>query len=444
VVSLAKRSELFLELTPTSEQEIVAAGSVLFTDEGEMMPPHPEGEVFSTSSESSVGDELLAVTVTERMGFDGSDSWAIGNAIHTVQIDDGEMKRLRQVKGYLWSPTWSPDGRKLAFVHDTNGRGQIYALDPDHAGSNWTYKHSSATAPTLPDGSRWVNLSDNDYCDRNPVWSPDGTRIAFLSDRDGNWNIYLMAADGGNQHRLTGGPGRDSQPVWSPDGRQVAFCRDVGGDIDLFVINVDGTSTRVVVQHLDDVWDPAWSPDGARIACVGVDSPNLDALLVADLKTGKVKKVLKMVSIKSPQWSPDGTKLAGVHGGNDKPDEPGIFLIDVDSYAPGFNVWGLVGGLKDDHNKVVAAPSVRSYSAEPRSGNTRTSWYSKGGGSPRWVVKTFTAVTWSPAGNRLAFSSDMSDDGYFYVYLIPETGGEPARLDGTRSAWPQNISWQPQ
>jgi TolB protein len=444
VASLPKRSELFVELNPTSQEEIVASGSVLFTDEGETMPPHPVGEPFTPSSESDDDKPSLAVTVTERMGYDGSDGWTIGNAIHTIGADGGETKRLRQVKGYLWSPSFSPDGQKIAFVHDTNGRGQIYVLDPDHAGSRWTYNSSSAVAPTLPDGSRWVNLSNNDYCDRNPVWSPDGKRIAFVSDRDGDWNVYVMDADGGNQRRLTDDPGQDSQPVWSSNGKRIAFCRDMGDDVDLLVINADGTDEKVVVRYLDDVWDPAWSPDGGRIACIGVDSPNENALLVVDLATGKVKKVLRMASLRGPAWSADGKHVAGVHGGGQKPDDTGVFLVDVDSYAPGFNVWGLVGGLKEEKNRLASAPSVRSYSADPPRDWTRASWYSKGGGSPRWVVKTFSSVKWSPDGKQVAFSSDMSEDGYFYVYLAPAAGGgKPKRLDATRSAWPNQIDWRP-
>jgi len=443
VASLPKRSELFIELNPTTETEIVAQGSVLYTDEDETMPPHPAGEVFIPSSESDDDTPSLVVTVTERLGYNGSDGWTIGNAIHTIGADGGESKRLRQVKGFLWSPSWSPDRQRIAFVHDSNGRGQIYVIDPDYAGSRWTYDSSSAVAPTLPDGSRWVNLSKNEHCDRNPVWSPDGKSIAFLSDRDGDWNVYVMDRDGKNQRRISDDPGRDSQPVWSPDGKWIAFCRDMGDDVDLFVVNSDGSNERVVVRHHDDVWDPAWSPDGSRIACIGVDNPNQNALLVADLETGKVKKVLKMVSLSGPAWSRDGKHVAGVHGGGQKPDETGVFLVDVDTYAPGFNVWGLVGGLKEEKNRLVSAPSVRSYSADPPQDWTRASWYSKGGGSPRWAVKTFSSAKWSPDGKQVAFSSDMSEDGYFHVYLVPAAGDAPKRLDATRSAWPNQIDWRP-
>ena len=70
-------------------------------------------------------------------------------------------------------------------------------------------------------------------------------------------------------------------------------------------------------------------------------------------------------------------------------------------------------------------------------------WYSSGSAQPRRVVKTFESLTWSPDGKTLAFSSDMDPTGAFYVYTMPAEGGAPTRLDGTMSAWPNEVSWRP-
>ena len=70
-------------------------------------------------------------------------------------------------------------------------------------------------------------------------------------------------------------------------------------------------------------------------------------------------------------------------------------------------------------------------------------WYSHGSAQPRRVVKTFTSLAWSPDGRTLAFSSDMDPGGAFYVYTISPGGGQPKRLDVTKSAWPNEIMWQP-
>jgi len=71
------------------------------------------------------------------------------------------------------------------------------------------------------------------------------------------------------------------------------------------------------------------------------------------------------------------------------------------------------------------------------------SWYSHGSAQPTRVIKTFCSLAWSPDGKNIAFSSDMDESGAFYIYTIPAEGGEPARLELTRSAWPQQIMWRP-
>jgi len=184
-----------------------------------------KGNLSGEEPASGPAGNRLVCTVTEELGYlGGQGAWAIGNAIHSIDANGENDRRLYQVKGYLWSPVWSPDGNRIAFVHYANGRGQIYTMD--------------AHSP------RWANLSSNSYCDRSPAWSPDGNKIAFVSDRDGDWEIFVMNADGTDQRQLTHSPGRDFQPVWSPDGRHIAFCRDVGGDVDIYIMDANGLGAR--------------------------------------------------------------------------------------------------------------------------------------------------------------------------------------------------------
>ena len=93
-------------------------------------------------------------------------------------------------------------------------------------------------------------------------------KIAFTSDRDGNAEIYLMNADGSGQTRLTNGPASNDYPIWSPDGTKIAFLRQDGGSFTIKQMNPDGTNERDItaVTSLGIFWGMSWSPDGAKIA----------------------------------------------------------------------------------------------------------------------------------------------------------------------------------
>ncbi|TMI56052.1 hypothetical protein E6H18_08185, partial [Candidatus Bathyarchaeota archaeon] len=113
---------------------------------------------------------------------------------------------------------------KIAFVSDRDGNNEIYTMNPDGTGV------TRLTFDTV--------VSHNDL---SPAWSPDGTKIAFASDRDGNYEIYTMNADGSGPTRLTISVRSDLNPAWSPDGTKIAFSTNRDGNYDIYVMNVDGS-----------------------------------------------------------------------------------------------------------------------------------------------------------------------------------------------------------
>ena len=103
---------------------------------------------------------------------------------------------------------------------------------------------------------------------QTPAWSPDGRKLAFVSRRDGNSEIYVINADGSGQENLTQHPARDSHPSWSRDGRKLAFVSRRDGNSEIYVMNADGSGLRNVTRAPSNDLGPAWSPDGGAIAFV--------------------------------------------------------------------------------------------------------------------------------------------------------------------------------
>ena len=108
-----------------------------------------------------------------------------------------------------WQASWSPDSTRLAFISARDGEWEIYLMDVSDGG--------------IAGDSQLVRLTDNEVADGFPDWSPDGTRIVFSSMRDGNEEIYVMNADGSNPQRLTFNDYDESFPRWSPDGLRIAY-----------------------------------------------------------------------------------------------------------------------------------------------------------------------------------------------------------------------------
>ena len=156
------------------------------------------------------------------------------------------------------------------------------------------------------DGANPVRVTNHPALDGDSSWSPDGTKIAFRTNRDGNEEVYVMNADGTNPVNLTNHPSRDGEPHWSPDGSKIVFSSWRGGAADIWVMTSDGTNP---VQLTHGLWaqDPAWSPDGTKIAFSY--QGNISVMNADGTNQAPILSVGCCISPHVGSWSPDGTKL---------------------------------------------------------------------------------------------------------------------------------------
>ncbi len=228
--------------------------------------------------------------------------------IYVMDADGSNTTRLTSHPDSDINPAWSPDGTKIAFVSARAGFGNDEIYVMNADGSN----------PT-----RLTNDSAGDY---EPAWSPDGTKIAFVSSRDGNDEIYLMDANGSNPIRLTNNPTADYGPAWSPDGTKIAFASDRDGNHEIYVMDADGANPTNLTNDPADDADPTWSPDGARIAFESIREGNQDIYAMDADGSDQTRLTNDPSDDLGPAWSPDGTKIAF---GSSRIGNHEIFVMDA-------------------------------------------------------------------------------------------------------------------
>lgn len=297
---------------------VSVAGVVILVASGVLSGPH--GDSDTNPNWSPDGHQI--VFVSDRDGND--DIYIMGaDGTKVLQLSKDPFARLYFIRSPDdYKPSWSPDGRHIAFVSGRDNQmmsfldADIFVMDID--------------------GSHIVNLGLHLSIENSPVWSPDGSHIAFASDKDdpgGDLSIYVMKADGTNVIQLTEGV----YPAWSPDGSHIAFTSVRDGDPDIYVMKADGTN--VIQLTNDPEYDslPTWSPDSSQIAFQSLRDGDLENIYVMGADGANVKRLTDNPAADyTPVWSPDGSQIAFVSRRDGDPD---IYVMEAD----GSNVIQLTG-----------------------------------------------------------------------------------------------------
>lgn len=205
-------------------------------------------------------------------------------------------------------------GNKIAFVSTRDGNKEVYVMDAD--------------------GRNQMNLSQNEHDDIDPAWSPCGKYIAFTSNRTGDWQVWKMNADGETPVQLTQHGGQ--HPVWSSDGSKIAFETTREGNSEIYMMDSNGTNLTNVTRRSSDERHPSWSPNGTKIAYQS--NRGGWAIYVMDLdvntETCVAKSPYKWITYIQPTWSPLGDRIAFLGVTQEYKTEYGytrIMLVDVTS-----------------------------------------------------------------------------------------------------------------
>jgi Tol biopolymer transport system component len=271
------------------------------------------------------------------------------STLETLDVFSGERKTLKEFDYVIEAPNWTRDGRFLVY----NSRGRIYkyelasgqitelasgfaidcnndhVLSPDNsriAVSHFTREDATSRIYTLPFEGGEPTLVTEKGPSYLHGWSPDGARLAYCAERGGQYDIYTISVNGGEETQLTDLPGLDDGPEYSPDGKQLWFNSTRSGLMQVWRMSTDGSGPVHVVDEEANCWFPHVSPDGKWFVYIAYKKGDVEPgdhpankhveIRLAQVAGGPSSTLVKLFggqgTINVNSWSPDSRSIAFV------------------------------------------------------------------------------------------------------------------------------------
>jgi len=270
-----------------------------------------------------------------------------------------------------YPPVFSPDGSEIAFVTRKDGNYEIYIMNSD--------------------GTDQQNLTNHPARDDTPVFSPDGSYLIFNSNRSGNWEIHSMNLDGSNLMNLTKCDFIDSDPTFSPDGSKIAFTSKRDDNLEVYIMDADGQNqqnlTNCPYPTLD--YSPIFSPDGSKILFVSIRNYSNANLYIMNSDGTDQKYLARLVN--------SGASYGG--------GIPKIFTNDGNNVI--YEQRGVAGAYSPEGIYIIDIEGI----------------------NPRLLSTRAELPNLSPDGSKIAFS-------WGELYEMNIDGTERVRLTDNHSKWP--------
>ncbi|NIN67914.1 MAG: DUF5050 domain-containing protein [Anaerolineae bacterium] len=217
-----------------------------------------------------------------------------GNAeIYTMNPDGSDQRRLTFNQFDDICPVWSPDASQIAFISDREDP------QPGECAPNCFFQIYVINA----DGSDEHKLAEIELTTYHPDWHPTGAKLSFDTGSSLQRDIYVVYADGSGQQLLIE---EGFWADWSPDGTQIAFASNRDGNVEIYVADADGSNQRRLTENDRFDFFPAWASDGRRIAFATVEQ---EQIYIMDADGSNERQLTAQALSENPAWSPDGTEI---------------------------------------------------------------------------------------------------------------------------------------